>query len=145
MKRTRQLLQVLLVLYLTALTITTLWPSPVDGGGFSKLVVSEILRFCQRTPGLQFVQYSELEAFGNVLLYIPLGIFVVVLFSKLNFWVALLIPILVSLSSEGLQSIFLPARYATLEDVFHNALGGCLGVLISASIRRWLKLRSLER
>ena len=144
MKRTRQLLQGLLIVYLLGLTLTTLWPSPVDGGGFSKRVVSEILRFCQRTPGLHFVHYSELEAFGNVLLYLPLGIFLVVLFPKIKLWVAILIPTAVSLCSEGLQSIFLPARYATLEDVYHNTIGGCLGVLISASIRQLLKLRSRE-
>jgi VanZ family protein len=54
-------------------------------------------------------------------------------------------PLVVSALAEGLQRFFLPDRYSTLDDVLHNALGGFIGVVISASIRQLMRLRASVR
>ena len=74
-----------------------------------------------------------------MLLYLPLGVFIVKFLPRLPFWLALISPVLVSVIAEAIQRFFLPARYSTLDDVINNAIGGALGVLIASGIRRLRK------
>ena len=135
----KPLLVIALAGYLILLTATSLWPKPVDGQGFLAIITSDLLKFASTVSWLSWIQYNQLEAIANVVLYIPLGIFLVLLLNKTKLWVLCLLPVLVSLSAEGSQRLFLPDRYATVNDVFYNALGGVLGVFIAASIRRKMK------
>jgi glycopeptide antibiotics resistance protein len=128
-----------LLSYLIVLVGTTLWPKPVDGEGLLAKITSEVLIFTSNISWLNWIQYNELEAIANVLLYIPLGIFLVIFAQRTRTWVLVLIPILVSLVAEGSQRLFLPDRYATINDVACNALGGLIGILISKSIARLRK------
>jgi len=125
--------------YLIILITTSLWPKPVDGEGVIATITRELLRFTSTKDLLNWIQYNQLEAIANVLLYIPLGIFLVRFWPKVRISLLALIPILVSLIAEGSQRMFLPDRYATINDVFYNALGGVLGIVIAASIRRMTK------
>lgn len=125
--------------YLILLVATSLWPKPVDGQGLLAIITSDLLKFASTVSWLEWIQYNQLEAIANVLLYLPLGAFLVLFWPKARAWALSLIPILVSLLAEGTQRMFLPDRYATLNDVFYNALGGVLGIVISASIRQMRK------
>ncbi|MFZ4117541.1 MAG: VanZ family protein [Rhodoluna sp.] len=128
-----------LVSYLIVLITTSLWPKPVDGEGLLATITREVLRFTSSYDSLKWIQYNQLEAIANVLLYVPLGIFLVMFWPKAKIWLLALIPALISLLVEGSQRLFLPDRYATLNDVLSNALGGVLGIVIAASIRRMMK------
>ena len=128
-----------LVAYLALLLFASLWPTPVDGGGFIWWITSEILKFCQGIDWLSWIRYNQLEAIANMLLYLPLGIFLVKFFPRLPFWLALISPVLVSVIAEGIQRFLLPARYSTVDDVINNAIGGAAGVLIATGIRRLRK------
>lgn len=128
-----------LVSYLIVLITTSLWPKPVDGEGLLATITREVLRFTSSYDSLKWIQYNQLEAIANVLLYVPLGIFLVMFWPKAKIWLLALIPALISLFVEGSQRLFLPDRYATLNDVLFNALGGVLGIVIAASIRRMMK------
>jgi glycopeptide antibiotics resistance protein len=128
-----------LACYLIILVATSIWPKPVDGEGILSIITSELLQFTARTPALDWIQYNELEAIGNLLLYIPLGIFLVVFAPRTKTILVALVPVLVSLLAEGVQRLFLPDRYATINDVVYNALGGLLGILIAKSIARLRK------
>lgn len=130
---------VALVSYLIVLITTSLWPKPVDGEGLLATITREVLRFTSSYDSLKWIQYNQLEAIANVLLYVPLGIFLVMFWPKAKIWLLALIPALISLLVEGSQRLFLPDRYATLNDVLSNALGGVLGIVIAASIRRMMK------
>lgn len=145
MQVTHSITKALLVVYLALLAAISLWPKPVDGGGIIWFLTSEILKFTRSVSGLNWLQYNQLEALANVLLYLPLGLFLVVLLPKLKLWWLLPIPILVSVVAEAIQRFALPARYSTLDDVYNNSLGGVLGVLIAAGIRQLLKLRPSGR
>ena len=136
----RRITQVLLAVYLLILGLVSLWPKPVDGGGFIWFLTSQVLQFTRGVSWLNWLQYNQLEAIANGLLYLPLGVFLVILLPKLKVWWLLPIPVLVSALAEAIQRFFLPSRYSTLDDVYHNALGGVIGVLISVSIRRLKRL-----
>jgi glycopeptide antibiotics resistance protein len=127
----------LLVIYLALLVSASLWPTPVDGGGFIWQLTSEILKVAQTVPWLSWLQYSQLEALANMLLYLPLGVFLVLFIRKAPLWILLITPAVFSIVVEGIQRFFLPARYSTLDDVINNCIGGALGVLIAAGIRQW--------
>lgn len=128
-----------LATYLIVLVATSIWPKPVDGEGILSIITRELLNFTARTPGLNWIQYNELEAIGNVLLYIPLGIFLVVFAPRTKTLLLVLVPVLVSFLAEGVQRLFLPDRYATAFDVLYNALGGLIGIFIARSIARLRK------
>jgi glycopeptide antibiotics resistance protein len=128
-----------LLSYLIVLVGTTLWPKPVDGEGLLAKITSEVLIFTSKISWLNWIQYNELEAIANVFLYIPLGIFLVVFAPRTKTLLLALVPVLVSLLAEGVQRLFLPDRYATINDVVYNALGGLLGILIAKSIARLRK------
>ena len=141
----RVLSAVLLLGYLTLLLITSIWPKPVDGGGVVWFVTSQILKFARGISWLNWLQYNQLESIANVLLYVPLGVFLVLFLPRVKTWVLCLIPLLVTALAESFQRWFLPERYSTLDDVLHNSLGGLLGVLISVSIRRLMRMRAKAR
>jgi glycopeptide antibiotics resistance protein len=131
--------------YLTVLIATSLWPKPVDGQGLLAILTSEILMFTRDISWLHWIQYNQLEALANILLYIPLGVFLEVIWPNVWTWKLCVFPILVSVLAEGAQRLFLPDRYATVNDVIFNSMGGVLGVLIAASIRRLMKNSKSER
>lgn len=134
-----------LLAYLAVLITASLWPTPVDSGGVISFLTSEILKACKNISWLNWVQYNQLEALANVVLYIPLGIFLVVLLPGVSILLLLITPLVVSGVVEELQRWFLPERYSTLDDLLHNALGGFIGVVISASIRQLMRSRAKAR
>jgi VanZ family protein len=128
-----------LLSYLIVLVGTTLWPKPVDGEGLLAKITSDLLIFTSKISWLDWIQYNELEAIANVFLYIPLGMFLVAFAPRTRTLVLVLIPVIISLVAEGSQRLFLPDRYATINDVLYNALGGVIGIFISKSIARLRK------
>jgi glycopeptide antibiotics resistance protein len=125
--------------YLIILITASLWPKPVDGIGVIATITRALLRFTSGIDVLKWIQYNQLEAIANVALYIPLGIFLVLFWPTAKLWLLCLIPVLVSVVVEISQRLFLPDRYSTVNDVFFNALGGLLGVVIAVSIRQRMK------
>jgi len=134
---------VALASYLLVLLTASLWPTPVDGGGFVWLITSEILKFAQTVSWLNWIKYNQLEALANILLYLPLGVFLILFVKRLPLWLLLISPAFISALAESVQRFLLPARYSTIDDVINNSIGGALGVLIAAGILRWRKQRHL--
>ncbi|NDC47967.1 MAG: VanZ family protein [Micrococcales bacterium] len=135
----KTILRIALVAYLLILLVTSLWPTPIDGNSAVWQIIIQVMYFCQSIDWLKWVEYNQLEAIANVLLYIPLGVFLYVFLPKAPFWVLLLTPAFISHLAESLQGLLLPARYSTIDDVIHNGIGGALGVLIAAGIHRLMK------
>ena len=125
-----------LAAYLVLLCLTSLWPTPVDSGGFVWSVTSTVLKFCHSVSWLSWLQYNQLEAIANALLYLPMGVYLVWLLPKLKLTLLFLLPAGISIGAELIQRFFLPARYSTWDDVINNSIGAMLGILISIGIRR---------
>ena len=145
MKFRKLFIRLALLGYLTVLITASLWPTPVDGGGVVWFVTSKILQFARGVDWLNWLQYNQLEALANVVLYIPLGIFLVALLPRLRFIPLCLIPVVFSIIVEAAQRFLLPERYSTLNDVLTNALGGLIGVIIAVGIRRLSRWRASGR
>ena len=127
----RRVLAIVSVLYLVGLAIIAFWPVPVDRE-FSDAL--EVLIAQLQTDGLSFLSYSTVEIAANVLLFVPLGILLAVLFGEGARWLAFGVCVAVSALIEFAQSVLLPDRFATASDLLANVAGAAIGVLIVAII-----------
>lgn len=84
------------------------------------------------------------NAKGNVLLFVPLGILIPLVWRRLGFWKGMLIAIAVSLSIEVVQyfsRVWGSYRFADVNDVILNAVGAFLGLTLVSLL---LRLRILS-
>jgi len=78
------------------------------------------------------------NAKGNVLLFVPLGILLRLVWRRLRFWRGIQIAIAVSVAIELLQYIsraWGSYRLADINDVVLNVLGACLGLAVGFLLR----------
>ena len=115
-------------LYLGALSAIVFSPAPVDRGAAG----TSLHRFLEllHTAGIPlWVDYGLIETAANVLLFVPLGILVGAWLRPRWTWLAAGVGICLSAGVEAGQSLLLPERFATPEDVVANSLGAALGTI----------------
>jgi glycopeptide antibiotics resistance protein len=89
-----------------------------------------------RAAGFVSVTSSHVEVALNVLLFVPLTLVGGVLLPRVPWWLWVCAGFVVAGLLESAQWVFLPSRSAKLDDLVANTLGGVLGVLTLALIRR---------
>jgi VanZ family protein len=141
--RTRGLL-LALAAYVLALAAIALWTSPVDQG--VNVPNLPVIRWVKSALGLTNQQvYTLTEVSANVVLFIPLGVFTVLLLRQRSWWRAGLVACGVSAAIETVQAVARPARFATVTDVVANTAGGILGALLCFAVCRRLEVRRDHR
>lgn len=142
----REILLLIVVLYLSALAAVTLEPNRP-----SRMVAESMVRFELR-PNLASLTCSSASlprgstaqsfcvrnARGNLLLFIPLGILLPLVWRRLRFWKGIQIAIALSCSIELLQFLSMAwgsYRTADVNDVVLNVLGACLGLVLVSPLR----------
>ncbi|MEW1976056.1 VanZ family protein [Microbacterium profundi] len=111
-----------LVAYAAAAGILLL--SPIGPGRILEVVV-EWMRDDVGIPGFR---QGWIEAPANVVLFIPLGFLLTLLFRKA--WAGVLLALVLSVSAELVQAL-LPARSTSARDVVANALGAVIGAVLA--------------
>ncbi len=108
----------------------TLSPTPIDQGyeGAIERVLSVLHR--NGVPG--WFGYRWVEFTANIAMFVPLGFFLALVFPTRFLWLALPLVPAFSVLLETLQFFVLPARFATINDVVANTIGGWLGVAVAA-------------
>jgi glycopeptide antibiotics resistance protein len=127
----RRILAIVSVLYIVGLAVVAFWPVPVDRG-FSDAL--EVLIVQLQTDGLPFLSYSAIEIAANVVLFVPLGILLSVLFRVGARWLAFAVCVAISAFLEFGQAVLLPQRVASVSDLLANIAGAAIGVLIVAIV-----------
>ncbi len=127
----RRVLAIVSVLYLVGLALIAFWPVPVDQE-FSDAL--ELLIAQLQGDGLSFLSYATVEIAANVLLFVPLGILLAVLFGPGARWLAFGACVAVSAFIEFAQAVLLPDRTAAVSDLLANVAGAAIGVLIVAIV-----------
>jgi len=125
--------------YGTFLAFVVFWPSPIDAPvqGLLDRVIAELHE--RGVPA--FVDYELIEAFANVLLFIPVGL-LFGLMVPLRWWpVALLLGPAVSGLIEVAQRYALEERYSTIQDVIANSIGATIGGFAAVILRAVVKSR----
>lgn len=125
---------------LTGLVITagiigliTLTPSPVDRG-FSGTVVKLLEKLHGRLLP-EWFGYIQLEFTANIVMFVPLGLFIGLLFTRRTQWLGIIVLPALSAGIEWFQGHFLAERFSTLSDVLANSIGGWIGLAIAALLR----------
>lgn len=115
--------------YLIALVLIAFWPVPVDRG--AENLLSHLFAWLYRHDAPAWLDYHFLEFSANIVLFVPVGLFVVILAGARRWWLGLLAGVGASVFIELGQLLFLPARFATVDDVIANSTGAALGTLLA--------------
>lgn len=126
-RRTQRLAWSLAAVYGIVVVLVATAGSPVDGGVDPWLV--RAIAAGQRLGAPGWLGYDAVEFTANVLLFVPFGFFVLLLFGARAWWVGMLGGFVASCAIETVQALFLPARSASVDDVVANTAGAVLGVL----------------
>jgi len=114
-------------LYLGLVAWITLSPEPYDSriDGF----LFRALGVLHRYDGTAWITYSLVEGAANVAMFLPVGMFLVLLLGRSRWWLAVALGVGLSVLIETAQ-LFLPTRVSDVRDLLHNGLGALLGVVL---------------
>jgi glycopeptide antibiotics resistance protein len=147
MFRHHPVLSVVTFLYLGVVGFVTLGPQPLDEGTDS--LVWRLLAFFARYPSLH-ITYSTLEFTANVAMFVPVGLFFLLLLGRTRWWLAIVLGVMLTCGIEFAQ-LFLPGRVSDVRDILSNSVGAGVGVVIAlivtwpAAIRRARERRTQAR
>jgi len=142
----RELLLLILVVYLSGLASATLSPnhgSRARAGTTTGIELRPSLATltCSSAtlPAASNARFfCKYNAKGNVVLFVPLGILLPLVSRRLRFWNGILIALGLSVGIELLQyasRAWESYRLADINDVILNVLGACLGLVFVAMLR----------
>ena len=128
MFRRHPLLSLVTLGYLAIVGWVTLGPQPVDDSRGSWLW--RLLRFFSGHELTDWLTYSRVEFLANVAMFLPIGVFFVLLFGRRLWFVGILAGAALTLLIEGAQ-LFLPGRVPDVRDLIANFLGATIGVFVA--------------
>jgi glycopeptide antibiotics resistance protein len=121
------LLSLATLAYLGFVGWITLGPQPFSG---TNSIVFRILDVVDAYAPTSWVTYAGLEFTGNVLMFLPIGLFFLLLVGRRRWWLAMLFGVLLTIGIESAQ-LFLPGRVTDPRDIVANSAGALLGVLVA--------------
>ena len=80
------------------------------------------------------------ENIMNVIVFIPIGILLAIVFKQMSWWKILLIGCSISITIEALQFYFMKG-FSEVDDVMHNTVGCLIGYLMTSSIRLLMNIQ----
>ena len=140
MRRRSTWLVIVTTVYLLGALVVGLWPTPVDRA--LRHLISAALGHLHRSglPG----SYDAIEFTANIFFFVPIGLLVCLLLSRRLWPLAVVLGALLSGAIELSQLLFLPARFASWNDVLANTIGTVIGVLI-ALVARGIRSARMRR
>jgi VanZ family protein len=136
----RRLVLIALLAYTGLVLLITLSPR-MPGSGFVARVVDRLLATFHSRGLFTSVHFLDLEFFGNILMFVPLGVFAALLVSRKAWWVLLFMGTAFSGLIELYQATFLPGRFPELRDVISNTAGFLIGAAFSIALRLLVSYR----
>lgn len=127
--------------YLAVVAWITLGPQPLDGQGRGLLL--RVIRRVNGIDGFEWVTYNLVEFTANVLMFVPIGLMLVLLLGRRQWWLAVLLGIALTIGIETTQ-LFLRDRVADPRDLLANTMGAVAGVF-AALIVTWPKAHRMRR
>lgn len=128
------MVMLMLAVYSVFVLVITLTPQ-MPGSGFVSRLVDRVLASLHARGLFEFVDFHAVEFFGNILMFIPLGVFVALLISRRHWWVLLFAGTLFSGFIELGQLLFLPNRFPEVRDLISNSTGFILGAIAAVVFR----------
>jgi glycopeptide antibiotics resistance protein len=126
---TRRVTLWLALAYVVSLALIAFWPTPVDRSLQGSL--SAVIAWLHRIGAPPWLNYAVVEFSSNVVLFIPIGLLVGAFAGRRRWWLGIVVGFFTSCCIELGQLLFLPERYATINDVIANTLGAVIGALVA--------------
>jgi glycopeptide antibiotics resistance protein len=133
-------LSVVTIAYLAFVGWVTLTPGS-EAPTQSDLVLRVLARL-QEYRHLDWLTYDRAEYLANIALFVPVGLFLLLLFGTRFWWLAVAAAIAMTSLIETVQRA-IPGRVSDDRDIAANTLGAVIGVLVGlvltlpATLRRW--------
>ena len=134
--------------YLLFVAWLTLTPQPI--GPDDVELIERVLDALHRRGYALWLDYDRLEFLANIALFVPVGMFGLLLVGVGAWWVALFAPVGLTFAIETAQ-LGIPGRVSDERDLLANTVGGVIGVLVAlvltlpATLRRRRRKRRLAR
>ena len=114
--------------YLVFVAWLTLTPQPISPA--DEAFIDEFLARLHSHGYLESLDYDQLEFLANIALFVPIGMFLMLLFGTRLWWLALLACFAMTAFIETAQRA-IPGRVPDGRDLVANSLGAVLGVLLA--------------
>jgi glycopeptide antibiotics resistance protein len=124
--RRHPVLAVLSLAYLGFVGWVTLDPTPPQPASFG--LFERVLAFFARHGSTAWLTYDRVEFLANIALFVPIGVFVLLLFGRRWWWLGIAIGVLLTCGIEFTQQ-FLPERVPDVRDLIANSTGAAIGAL----------------
>lgn len=128
--------------YLVVLALIAFWPTPVDRDAQDLLLRAVGWLHAHGAP--VWVRYSTIEFGANIVLFVPVGLFVVILAGPRRWWLGVFVGFATSCVIELGQLVFLPARFASAYDLIANTTGSFIGAIIAVIALRRLRVPAVR-
>jgi len=133
-------LSVVTIAYLAFVGWVTLTPGS-EAPTQSDLVLRVLARL-QEYQQLDWLTYDRAEYLANIALFLPIGLFLLLLFGSRFWWLAVAAALMMTSLIETVQKA-IPGRVSDDRDIAANTLGAVIGVLVGlvltlpTTLRRW--------
>ncbi|CAN5170498.1 hypothetical protein BH09ACT2_BH09ACT2_19420 [soil metagenome] len=128
MFRRHPILSLATVAYLAIVGWITLGPQPINTGNGYWLW--RALRFFSNHDSTRWLTYDRVEFLANLAMFVPIGIFFVLLFGRRLWFMSVISGVLLTVAIEFAQR-FIPGRVSDVRDLVANSLGTVVGVLVA--------------
>ncbi|MFT4262894.1 MAG: VanZ family protein [Nocardioides sp.] len=136
------LLSLLTGTYLVFVGWLTLTPHPI--GTSQQDLLLRILDGLHRRGRLESLDYDRLEFLANIGLFVPIGMFLLLLFGAGGWWAAALASFAMTAGIEYAQH-YIPGRVPDDRDLVANGAGALLGILVALVLTLPATLRRRRR
>ena len=113
--------------YLAFVGWLTLTP---PSSGLESGILWQLADFLGRHPATEWFTFLRLEFLANIVMFVPLGIFLVLLLGRKRWWLAVVIGVLMTIGIEFAQQ-FVPNRVSDPRDLVANSLGAVIGAVLA--------------
>ncbi len=113
--------------YLAFVGVITLGPQPLDED--ANILLFKALEYFQGRSATAWITYNGLEFASNIAMFFPIGLFLVLLFGRRLWWLAMILGFGLTVAIE-LAQLFIPTRVSDPRDIVANTCGAILGVIV---------------
>ena len=134
--------------YMGFIGMVTLTPSasaPIPVG-----LAVRVLDAFHRRGYLETLTVDRVEFLANIAMFVPIGVFLLLLVGAERWWIALFLPFFLTIFIETAQR-GIPGRVSDPRDILANTMGGVAGVVLAmiltlpATLRRHRRRRERDR